>query len=54
MLEEKYFLPLRILYPIIKYNVNPFVDISLNSSDSSFNSFSTSTCCFFILSNFFI
>ena len=42
--EEKYFAPLRIINLFIKSFVNPFVDIALTFSDSSFNSFLTSTC----------
>ena len=37
--EKKYFVTLRILYLFIKSFLNPFVDISLTISDSSFNSF---------------
>ena len=44
MPEEKYFAPSRILYLFIKYFVNPFVDISLTFSDSSFSLFSTNRC----------
>ena len=36
--EEKYFAPLKILYPFIRSFVKPFVDIALTFSDSS-NSF---------------
>ena len=32
------------MYPFIKYFVNPFVDIASTFFDSSFNSFSASTC----------
>ena len=42
--EEKILAPLRILYLFIKSLVNPFVVTTLTISDSSFNSFSTSTC----------
>ena len=42
--EEKHLAPSRILYPFIKSFVNPFVDDASTFSDSSFNSFSTSTC----------
>ena len=42
--EEKYFVSLRILYSFVKSFVNSFVDIALTFFDSSFNSFSTSTC----------
>ena len=50
MFEEKRFAPLRIpyFYFFFKSFVNPFVDIALTFSDSSFNLFSTSTC--FVLS----
>ena len=44
MPKEKYFARLRILNLCIKFFVNPFVDIALTFSDSSFNSFSISTC----------
>ena len=44
ILEEKYFAPLRILYPFIKSLVSPFVDIASTFFDSLFNSSSTSTC----------
>ena len=44
MPEEKYFARLRILNLFVKFFVYPFVDIALTFSDSSFNSFSTSTC----------
>ena len=40
-LKKNVFAPLRILNLFIKYFVNPFVDIVF--SDSSFDSFSTST-----------
>ena len=40
-LKKNVFTPLRILNLFIKYFVNPFVDIVF--SDSSFDSFSTST-----------
>ena len=40
--EEKYIVPLRILYWFIKSLVSPFVDIDLNFFDSSFSLFSTS------------
>ena len=42
--EEKYFAPLRILYPFIKFFVNAFVDFTWTFFDSSSNSFSTSIC----------
>ena len=42
--EEKYFAPLGILYLFTKSLVIPFVDIASTFFDSSFNSFSTSTC----------
>ena len=42
--EEKYFAPLRILNLYIKSFINLFFDIALIFSDSSFNSFSRSTC----------
>ena len=37
--EEKYIAPLRIVNLFIKSFVNPFVDITLDFFDSSFNSF---------------
>ena len=42
--KQKYFEPLRILNSFIKAFVNPFIDIALTFSDSSFNSFPVSTC----------
>ena len=39
-----YFTPLRMRNLFIKSFVNPFVDIALTFSDSSFNSFSTIAC----------
>ena len=42
--EEKYFVPLRILYSFIKSFVNAFGNIASNFFNSLFNSFSTSTC----------
>ena len=42
--EEKYFAPLRVLYPFIKSFVKSVVDIALTFSDSSFNSFWAPTC----------
>ena len=42
--EEKYFAPLRRLYPFIKSFVNPFVGISSTFSDSSYSTFSTNIC----------
>ena len=41
---EKHFAPLKVLHPFIKFLVGTFVDIASTYSDSSFNSFSTSTC----------
>ena len=42
--ERKYFPLLRILNLFIKLSFNHFDDIALTFSDSSFNTFSTSTC----------
>ena len=42
--EEKFLATLRILYSFIKSFVHPFVGIPSTYFDSSFNSFSTSTC----------
>ena len=42
--EEKYYAPLRILYPFIKYFVNHCSGVDSTYFDSSFNSFPASTC----------
>ena len=43
-LKKNILLQLRILNLLIKSLVSPFVDIALTFPDSSFSSFSTSTC----------